>query len=465
MLRRQFLARLGLAASGLPTALRAAEGKPLMPNLIFILTDDQRFDALGCVNPLVQTPTMDALAKRGVLFRNAFVATSICSPSRACCLTGRYGSANGVPGLGMSLHRGEVTFAQLLRKSGYQTGYVGKWHLKWPKPKAAGFDDVTYFESNGPHYNRKVTERGRKTVAKGYIEDYLADQSVRFIERAAGAGKPFVLHHATQIPHMDHRFSWPAKAQTLARYPLDKMPVPRSWRDDLSGKPPYLKTGRNYTRAQETYGYTDPAAIRRHCQAYWASITEMDAALGRIVAALDRLGIRDDTWIILMGDNGWFLGEHGFTSKVLPYEESIRVPFIVSGPGLKGETRDELILNADVAPTFLNLAGLPIPENMHGRSLLPLLRGERVTWRQSILYEAPKPELGSWPLVAVRTDRWKYIQTCAIRDPAKLVFEELYDLQADPHEMTNLAGRPEHKATVQRLQAELARLREGIRGD
>ena len=460
--RRQFLGAMAVAAGGVACG---APRKDKMPNLIFILTDDQRFDALGAANPLVQTPTMDALAKRGVLFRNAFVATSICSPSRAGCLTGRYGSANGVPGLGMSLHRGEVTFAQLLKRAGYLTGYVGKWHLKWPKPKDAGFDDVTYFESNGPHYNRKVNERGRNTVAKGYIEDYLADQSVRFIERAAGAGKPFVLHHATQIPHMDHRFTWPAKAETLARYPLDRMPVPESWRDDLRGKPPYLKEGRNYVRAQETYGYGDADAIRRHCQAYWASITEMDRSLGRIAAALARLGIRDDTWIILMGDNGWFMGEHGFTSKVLPYEESIRVPFLVSGPGLEGTTRDELILNADVAPTFLDLAGLPVPGNMHGRSLLPLLRGEDFAWRQGILYEAPKPELGSWPLAAVRTGRWKYIQTFDIKAHSTLVFEELYDLQADPHEMTNLASRPEHKATVQRLQAELARLREGIRGD
>ncbi|MFC1806021.1 sulfatase-like hydrolase/transferase [Planctomycetota bacterium] len=434
-----------------------------MPNLILILTDDQRFDALGAVNPLVETPTMDALARRGVLFRNAFVATSICSPSRACCLTGRYGTANGVPGLGMSLKRSEVTFAHLLKKAGYQTGYVGKWHLKRPKPRGAGFDDVTFFESNGPHHNRKVNEHGRSKVAKGYIEDYLADRSVAFIEQAVRVGRPFVLHHATQIPHMDHRFSWPAGPETLARYPLDKMPVPKSWRDDLSGKPPYLKKGRSYTRAQQTYGYGDPDAIRRHWQAYLASVTEMDRPLGRIVAALDRLGIRDDTWIILMGDNGWLMGEHGFTSKVLPYEGSIRVPFIVSGPGLKGETRDELILNADVAPTFLDLAGLPIPDAMHGRSLMPLLRGEKVDWRQGILYEAPKPELGSWPLYAVRTDRWKYIQTYDITDASKLVFEELYDLQKDPGEMQNLAGKLEHEATQERLKADLARLRAAIR--
>jgi arylsulfatase A-like enzyme len=257
---------------------------------------------------------------------------------------------------------------------------------------------------------------------------------------------------------MDHRFSWPAQDETLALYPLGKMPLPETWQDDLRGKPPYLKKARGYVRAQETYGYSDPAKIRRHWQAYLAAITEMDRSLGRIVAALDRLAIRDETWIILMGDNGWLMGEHGLTSKVLPYEESIRVPFLVSGPGLKGEQRDELILNADVAPTLLDLAGLPIPERIQGRSLVPLLRGEELAWRDSILYEAPEPELGSWPLVAVRTSRWKYIQTSDIKNHEELAFEELYDLQADPHETANLAGRPEHVAVQARLREELGRL-------
>ncbi|MFW6164449.1 MAG: sulfatase-like hydrolase/transferase [Planctomycetota bacterium] len=434
-----------------------------MPNLIFILTDDQRYDALGVVNPLARTPTMDALAKRGTVFRNAFVATSICSPSRACCLTGRYGSANGVPGLGMALDRDEVTFAQSLKEAGYQTGYVGKWHLRRPKPKQAGFEAVTYFESNGPHYNRRVIEHGKKKTAQGYIEDYLADQSVAFIEQAVEAGRPFVLHHATQIPHMDHRFSWPAQDETLALYPLEKMPVPETRQDDLRGKPPYLRNARSYVRAQQTYGYTDPANIRRHWQAYLASITEMDRSLGRLVAALGRLGIADETWIVLMGDNGWFMGEHGFTSKVLPYEESIRVPFLVSGPGLEGEQRDELVLNADISPTLVDLAGLPVPDGVHGRSLLPLLGGEKVAWRDSILYEAPEPELGSWPLAAVRTARWKYIQTYAIKDPSRLVFEELYDLGADPREMTNLAGQAAHAAVQAQLREELGRLRSSVK--
>jgi arylsulfatase A-like enzyme len=463
MARRRFLVTCGRAAAAMAGAAgavgRTEERVKDQPNLLFILTDDQRFDALGCVNSVAITPNMDSLAAHGVRFDRTFVTTSICSPSRATCLTGRYGRANGVPGLGMALNRDEVTFAHLLKRAGYATGYVGKWHLKWPKPKGAGFDFVTYFTSNGPHHNRRVIEQGRRKVARGYIEDYLAGQSVAFIEQAAASGRPFVLHHATQIPHMDHRFSWPAGAETLARFPLETMPVPATWRDDLSGKPPYLKTARSRARAQEDYGYTDAKAIRRHWQHYLASVAEMDAALGKVFAALDRLGLRENTWIILMGDNGWFMGEHGFTSKVLAYEDSIRVPFIVAGPGLDGAVSEELILNADIAPTLLDLAGLPVPKRMHGRSLVPLLEGETQGWRKSVLYEAIEPELGVWPHVAVRTVQWKYIQTFDLKDRSRVIFEELYDLKNDPHETENLAGENEHAETQKRLKTELAELR------
>ncbi|HUT33104.1 MAG TPA: sulfatase-like hydrolase/transferase [Planctomycetota bacterium] len=463
MARRRFLASAGLAAVGLLPRRGASAQEKSVPNFVFILTDDQRFDALGCANPLVITPNMDAMAARGVRFARAFVATSICSPSRACCLTGRYGRANGVPGLGMGLKPAERTFAQILKAAGYQTGYVGKWHLSRPAdPSGAGFDFVTYFNSNGPHHDRKVIERGQPKVAKGFIEDYLAGQAVEFLEAAAAARKPFLLHLATQIPHMDDKFDWPARPETLALYDEAKMPVPANWRDDLSGKPPYLKAGRHRERGT-LYGYGDAAGIRRHFRRYFAAVTDLDRALGALLAALDRLGLRETTYIVHMGDNGWFMGEHGFTSKVLAYEESMRVPFLVSGPGLKGTVCDELILNADIAPTLLDLAGLPIPENMHGRSLVPLLKGQAEGWRKSVLYEAIKPELGSWPILAVRTSRWKYIQTFKPPRPDTLAFEELYDLENDPGEMRNLAAAAEHKAVLEDLKAQLASLVERVK--
>ncbi|MFP4055391.1 MAG: sulfatase-like hydrolase/transferase [Candidatus Brocadiia bacterium] len=433
-----------------------------MPNFVFILTDDQRYDALGCANPLVVTPHMDALAERGVRFDRAFVTTSICSPSRACCLTGRYGRANGVTGLGMGLDADEVTFAQRLRRAGYRTGYVGKWHLKRPDPAGAGFDSCVWFRSNGPHHGRTVVEGGERKVAEGYIEDYLAARSVAFLEEAAARDRPFLLHIGTQVPHMDHRFRWPASERSLALYEPEAMPVSANWRDDLEGKPPYLETARSRTRALH-YGYARKEAIQRHFRHYFAAVTDMDRALGTVLAALDRLGLRNDTWILLMGDNGWMMGEHTFTSKVLAYEASIRVPFLVAGPGLSAEVCQELVLNADVAPTILDLAGLPVPGNVHGRSLVPLLRGQPVDWRQSFLYEALEPELGARPVLAVRTGRWKYIQTLDPRERARVDFEELYDLETDPGELHNLAHHEAHQETLAAMRAELERLKGRIR--
>ena len=461
--RRDLLGALSAGASSsalLPLAVRADKQKG-RPSFLFILTDDQRFDAMGCAgNRRVRTPHIDALAARGVRFDNAFVTLSICSPSRAACLTGRYGCANGVTTLGQTVNKQSRTFARILKQTGYRTGLAGKWHLK-NTPESLGFDFASYFTSNGPQYNRNAIEAGRRTRTRGYVEDYNADQSIRFLTDAAKSNEPFVLFHCTQVPHMTPKFDWSAKEQTLATYDQSKMPVPETWRDDLSSKPPYLKAARSRTKAR-TYGYDKREGIQRHCRNYYASITEMDATLGRVLAALDKLGLRENTWVLLMGDNGWFMGEHGFTSKVLPYEESIRVPMIVAGPGTSARADKHLVLNVDLAPTMLDLAGLSVPESMHGRSLVPLLKGDKPDWRTSFLYEAPTPSLGSWPLAAIRSERWKYIQTFDIKDRKKLAFEELYDLKADPNEMRNLADDSKHATLKRQLAAELDRHRSAI---
>ncbi len=394
-------------------------------------------------------------------FSHAFVTTSICSPSRACCLTGRYGSANGVRGLGdTQLNPDERTFAHILSTEGYRTGYVGKWHLNGPEtPSEAGFDFEVWFRSNGPHYDRKVMEQGEEKTAEGYIEDYLASRSIEFIEHAVRDDLPFLLHHATQVPHMDSDFRWPAKPETLALYDINKMPVPNNWEDDLEGKPPYLKDSRSRLRGNQ-YGYRDAKAIQEHFRDYFAAITEMDRSLGRIIDALERLGIRENTLIVLMGDNGWFMGEHGFTSKVLAYEESIRVPLIVCGPNVPHGVSDRLVLNVDIAPSLLEYAGVPVSSRMHGRSLLPILEDGEPQWRDVFFYEALQPELGSWPMMAVRTHRWKLIQTFDVNEPSKLVFEELYDLQTDPDELKNRIETERYGPIVKELRQKLEILKQ-----
>jgi arylsulfatase A-like enzyme len=429
------------------------------PNFIFILTDDQRHDAMGCAgNPIVQTPNIDSLAARGVRFENAFVTLSICSPSRAACLTGRYGSANGVTKVPGTLNKGEKTFCHYLKDAGYRTGIVGKWHLG-NSPAECGFDYAEFFRSNGRYYNRKVISDGKQVTAEGYIEDHNANKAIEFIEQDSS---PFMLWLCTQVPHMDHTFDWPARQETLAKYSQNEMPVPETWQDDLKGKPAYLAQDRSRKQALR-YGYDKPENIRRHFQRYYAAITEMDAELGRVLDAVDRLGLRDDTCILFMGDNGWFVGEHGFTSKVLPYEESIRVPMIIAGPGIRRRVDGNMVLNIDLAPTILELAQLEIPKDIHGKSLVPLLKGRKVDWRKSLLYEAPTPCLGSRPLVALRTHRYKFIQTFDINQPTNVVFEELYDLKQDPKEMKNLAGKADYAETIQQLRAELERTKNAFK--
>ena len=206
------------------------------------------------------------------------------------------------------------------------------------------------------------------------------------------------------------------------------MPLPKTWNDDLAGKPDYLRRSRHRTQALK-YGYDNPTNIRRHTRDYIASVEQMDATVGRVLDELDRLKVRDKTWIIFMGDNGWMLGEHGMTSKVLPYEESMRVPMAIAGPSTSPKVSTDLVLNIDLTATIYDLAGLPVPTSLHGRSLLALVSGEAPSdWRTSFLYEAPTPQLGSRPLWAARNSRWKYIETHV--DEGK-VFAELYDLQAD----------------------------------
>ena len=425
------------------------------PNIVFILTDDHRWDSYGAPDlQHIRTPNLDSIANNGTRFENAFVTLAICSPSRAACLTGRYGSANGVTSFGkVFLNEGETTFAHALRKAGYATGVTGKWHLK-TTPQKCGFDFASTCWSNGTWYNRRFTIDGESKNMPGFVDDVAADESIRFIRQSIDASKPFVLWMCTQVPHMDSKHTWPAKQEYLDRYKVDEMPLPRTWNDALDGKPEYLKSARNRTQALE-YGYDNPANIRSHIRDYRASVEQMDAAVGRVLHELKRRKLMENTWIIFMGDNGWFLGEHGMTSKVLPYEESMRVPMAIAGPSTQTQASDRIVLNIDVTATIYELAGLDVPAEIHGRSLLPIVSG-RVPedWRRSFLYEAPTPQLGSQPHWAVRSERWKYIETRPERNP-DYVISELYDLRSDSIEKTNLAGHPDHRKTVSQLETEL----------
>lgn len=421
------------------------------PNFIFIYSDDQRYDALGANgNPIIYTPELDKLANQGVRFTNANVVFSLCSPSRAALLTGRYGSANGVLELGSDLNQGEKTLAQYLKEAGYVTGMSGKWHLG-KKPEETGFDFSVYFNSNGDYYNRLIFDEGNPIRPEIHCDQYCAARSVDFLEDVANSGKPFILFHNTQLPHMNGDLIWDAKEETKALYEVEDMPVANSRLDDLANKPDYLHTVRNFTQAKN-YDYPNVLSIKEHTRDYYAVITEMDIYLLQLFESIEKLGLRDNTYIFFMSDNGWMLGEHGFTSKVLPYRPSTRVPFFVLGPELSPEINHEMVLNIDMAPTVLELAGIEIPTSMHGSSIVPLLKRDIMEWRDGFVYEGLGSYGGAKPNLTVITKKFRYIETYEDELLDKINYIELYDQQVDPDEIHNLAKIDKYRSVCEDAQ-------------
>ncbi len=407
------------------------------PNIIFIYTDDQRFDALGANgNDVIITPELDKLAKQGIRFTNANVVFSLCSPSRAALLTGRYGSANGVLQLGSDLNPDEKTVANYLQEQGYFTGISGKWHIG-RHPADAGFDFSVYFEGNGTYYGRTIYDEGEKINPEMHCDLYCAKRSVDFLKEAAKGDKPFFLWHNPQTPHMNGNLIWDARVETTKKYNVTKMPVAKNRLDDLNGKPEYLKQARNLTQAK-VYGYPDSIAIQKHTLEYYSVITEMDQFLGLLLRELENLELRENTYIFFMSDNGWMLGEHGFTSKVLPYRPSSHVPFFVVGPELPSSVNNSIVLNIDMAPTILELAGIKANSEIHGKSIIPLLKNENKTWRSSFVYEGMGTYGGAKPNLSVISDEFCYIETYDDESLNTINFRELYDKKNDPWEMNNL---------------------------
>lgn len=431
------------------------------PNILFIFTDDQRSDGYGASgNALLNTPNIDRLAGRGIRFKNAFVTMSLCSPSRASTLTGRYGSANGVTSVGnVGLNPGEPTFSKALREAGYRTGVTGKWHLK-TTPEECGFDFASICRGVGSWHDREFAINGKKRKVPGFVDDVVAEESIRFIRESRKGDKPFLLWMCLQLPHMDQKMQWPVEQRFLDKYDPARMPLPETWNDDLSGKPEYLKTSRNRAQA-EVYGYKDPENIREHVRRYYASIEQMDESIGRVLKELDKEDLWHDTWILFMGDNGWLIGEHGMTSKVVAYEDSIRIPMIVAGPDLREGEADELVINTDLCATIYELAGLEAPACTHGSSLLPILYRKKVPWRNCILYEVVRTQHGTRPQWALRDHRWKYIETNLQKEEGRF-FYELYDLKNDPLEKSNLADLHEYRNTTEEISRRLRQLRHDV---
>ena len=410
--------------------------RPAQRNLVFILADDHRFDMLGCRgHPWLKTTGLDRLARGGVLFDNAFVTTSLCSPSRASILTGRYMHSHGVTDNVTPLPPSMVTFPQLLRQSGYRTGFFGKWHMGGesdePRP---GFDRWVSFRGQGEYRDPHFNFDGSRRKVPGYVTDILTEEALRFLRD--NSARPFFLYLSHKAVHAEFL---PAERHK-SLYSTEPLPYPKSMantEENYRGKPDWVRRQRNSWHGVDDM-YDHQIGFDRFYRDYCRTLMALDESVGQVIDELDRLKLRNDTLIVYMGDNGFLFGEHGLIDKRCMYEPSIRAPMIAHCPDLfdAGRRPPGMALNLDVAPTFLEAAGATAPPGMHGRSLLGLIRGEP-GWRTEFLYEyfweRDYPQTPT--VLGLRTDRHSYMHYHGVWD-----LDELYDIRRDPDQMQNLLG-------------------------
>ncbi len=414
------------------------------PNIVFILIDDQRFDAASALgHPFLKTPHLDRLIERGVLFENAFVTTSLCSPSRASILTGQYAHRHGVLDNRTRLDPRTPTFPRELQGAGYRTAFVGKWHMGGtsdaPRP---GFDRWVSFPGQGLYYNQTFNIDGERVPRQGYTTDLITDYALDFLAARQGAEEPFLLYVSHKAVHASFR----AAERHVGSYAGKRYPPPPTManrHDNYEGKPNWVEAQRRSWHGVDGL-YDNTVDFQQFAVDYAETMRGVDDSVGRIVGALEEQGLLDRTLLVFTSDNGFQFGEHGLIDKRTMYEASIRVPLVVLAPGFEGGTgglrRPEMILNLDFAPTFLEAAGLEIPSTVQGRSFLGLIEGdgaERSPWRDAFLYEyfweRAFPQTPT--VLGVRTDRYKFMRFHGIWDRY-----ELYDLEADPDERNNLLG-------------------------
>lgn len=454
------LASVGVAANAadepavpLPDVARRSGVQPR--NVVFILTDDHRYDAMQFMgHPFLETPHLDSLAANGAHLKNAFVTTSLCSPSRASILTGLYTHKHRVIDNNRLVPPGTIFFPQYLQRSGYATAFVGKWHMGGhhddPRP---GFDHWVSFRGQGnylppsPRYTLNVN--GQRVPQKGYITDELTDYAVNWLETQKG-DKPFFLYLSHKAVHANFT---PAERHA-GRYADVKLNLPRGEEITAANNAPrWVRDQRNSWHGIDFSYHSDRGLdflYRRYCE----SLLAVDDSVGRVLAQLKKMGVHDETLVIYMGDNGFMFGEHGLIDKRVSYEESIRVPMMMQCPELfsGGKVVEQVIGNIDVGPTILHAAGLETPGYMDGRSFLQLPNKAAEDWRDYFLYvyywEKNFPQ--SPTQFALRGERFKYITYYGLWDA-----DELYDLQADPKETKNLIFDPAYRKQAREMENRL----------
>ena len=471
--------------------LPAAQDKA-RPNILFLLADDMRADCMSCAgNPALRTPNLDALARRGTRFTNAFVTTAICCASRASFLTGQYARRSSVHDFTTPLPDLESAYPRQLQRGGYHTGFIGKWGVAAMKEDylnecaqsfdfwAGDSDQATYwiereceFITNDSTTHRKgVYNTGPKEVhdaqgVKGehphpalkqpvHFETWVVPHKVgQFLDQQS-EDKPFCLSISYKAPHGPWGGFAPQYAKEFKNTTLPKGETVT--RADAEAQTKFIRGSLDAGHGFEMA--TDEQKRNTWQAQYYRLIRGLDESVGRVLAELEKRGELDNTVVIFSSDHGYLLGEHGLAGKWLMHEESIRIPFIIADPRVpaekRGKTSTAMVLNIDLAPTVLALGGQPVPETMQGRSLLPLMANPQAAWsRESFFYEHlydPKGKRHIEPSQGVRTHEWKYVRYI---DQAGSESEQLFQLSADPVERNNLAADPAAAGMLARLRAE-----------
>ncbi len=482
--RRRFLqTATTLAAVPALEAQQSPAGQQTRRNIIFVLGDDHRFDMIGALgHPMLRghTPNLDRMVNQGVTFRNAFVTTSLCSPSRASILTGLYMHQHGVTDNFSPVDPKLVTFPQLLQKAGYRTGFFGKWHMGGVSDEQRpGFDHWLSFRGQGEYTNPEMNLNGVRQRMQGNTTDILTASAVSFMRD--NAARPFFAYLSHKGVHAP--FQAPERHAHLFEGMEVSHPRTMPYKEEFYRQWPEWVRRRRVTRHGVDGIIDSDEPLDVHYRRYCQCLIALDESLGEIFRHLEATNQLENTMLVYMGDNGFLWGEHGLVDKRAMYEASIRVPLLAHCPGLFGKaprTVNEMALNLDIGPTFLDAAGLPTPSVMHGRSLLPLAAGKAApNWRKDFIYEyAWEQDFPYTPnIVGLRTETHSLMNYPGIWD-----MSELYDLRKDPDQVDNLLagavlgprmrGRyanhvkdPAVRETVDQLQARLAELLAATGGD
>ena len=459
------------------------------PNILFIFSDDHATQAISAYgSKLNKTPNIDRIANEGMRFDRCYVTNAICGPSRATILTGKYSHLNGFYKNDMNFDGSQPTFPKLLQTAGYETAVIGKWHLHSTPTGFNHYDIITGYGGQGKYFYPVMNRNGKTRTHNGYTSDVITNKTIQWLSKDRNPKKPFMLMVQHKAPHR----SWQPAPYHLDKLKDQKFPEPANLHDEYKGRssatksqdmmisksmnrvdlklvpPTYFKPEEMNTwhqaydaenQAFEEAKLTGKALTswnyQRYIREYLRCIISIDDSIGKLLDHLKESGLDKNTIVIYSSDQGFFLGEHGFFDKRFMYEEALRAPLVIKWPGIikTGTSNSDIVSNLDFAETFLDIAGIKVPNDMQGKSLLPLLKGESpADWRQSFYYHYYG--FPDWHLVqkhcGITDKRYKLIHFYTSDE------WELYDRQNDPQEMKNLAYDPEHAPLLEKMKKELA---------